>query len=226
MLRQHRPPGLLTEIAFAGVPGDCKRQTGTGSGRSALDDRVEERSACAWFGARRVVDDASSRTGWLSCRRLQQGGRGGWTLRETPKRHAPVLQHRLASSRLSTSMPRPYLSASCPNFFAIPSADSRVVVAEAIQAYIPDRPEMVNQEPFGERNPDGLHRQIAAPKIGSVQVDRLRIRLCVLVKPTLEHGDAPSTVSPFPRPGGNRLPSVNRAPIGNRIGLYTGRVPV
>ena len=58
MLRQHRPPGLLTEIAFAGVPGDCKRQTGTGSGRGALNDRVEERSACAGFDARRVVDDA------------------------------------------------------------------------------------------------------------------------------------------------------------------------
>ena len=53
MLRQHRPPGLLTEIAFAGVPGDCKRQTGTG--QDAVRSTIESKSALLARGSMPAV---------------------------------------------------------------------------------------------------------------------------------------------------------------------------
>lgn len=100
------------------------------------------------------------------------------------------------------------------------------MVAESVEAEVPNRAKVVNEKPLRKRYPNGLNRQSLAAEVVGVEVDGLPNRLGVLVDSAPKSGDSRVNRVALPRTGRDRLADVYRSLAGRyrRVGGQSARV--
>jgi hypothetical protein len=83
----------------------------------------------------------------------------------------------------------------------VSSTSTGVVVAEAVESLIPQRPERANQQRFAERNPDVVDHQVATIEVGELRsLAAVRLRPWTLL-PRIQASDAYTECPEFSRTG-------------------------
>ncbi len=96
-----------------------------------------------------------------------------------------------------------------PASVASASSPSRIVVPKAVEADIPKRPMMIDEETFREGNPDGNHRQMPASEVPEIEIIRGLNRSCVLPQSLAQDRPSDIDILSSPRSGRNGLADID-----------------